>query len=87
MRAATRRYIEQGQRPGRFLVALLSNDLMDAVGRADVANLTALHDWMLFLYNEAPHLSYGSAENFKAWLKSGGVNGRHKAAAEKEQTP
>ena len=80
MRGGIQRYIEEGKRPGHFLVALFSNDLMEAVAHADDHNLAALHDWMLFLYNEAPPGSYGSPENFKNWLESGGVNGRRQAA-------
>lgn len=69
MRGAIQRWIEHGQngRPGQFLSALLSNDLMRAVGHADEANLAALHDWAIYLNCYAPSGSYGSAENFASW--------------------
>lgn len=39
---------------GRFLSAVLRNDLMGAIGRADDVNLKYLRIYTLFLYNELP---------------------------------
>ncbi len=36
------RYVKYGLRPGSFVDAVLTNDLMAAVGRADMGNLHAL---------------------------------------------
>lgn len=62
------RYMLEGVAPGNFLSALLCNDLMDAMGRADDTNADAIRQWCQFLYNFAPANSYGSPEIFKAWL-------------------
>lgn len=54
--------------PGNFMTALLSNDLMEAMGRADDTNAANMRRWCQFLYNYAPAGSYGSPERFSAWL-------------------
>jgi hypothetical protein len=53
---------------GHFLIALMSNDLMEAFRRADANNAAAMQQWCRWLYNEAPMTSYGSPENVTAWL-------------------
>ena len=53
---------------GRFLTAVLANDLMEATGSADDQNVRCLHVYAAFLYNHAPVGSYGSKENVSAWL-------------------
>lgn len=57
-----RRYVERGIPPGHFLTALLSNDLQEAVGRADEDNSTALAKWAVFLHCELPSGCHGSSE-------------------------
>lgn len=54
--------------PGSFLTALLSNDLMEAFGRADDENAANMRQWCMFLYNYAPRGSYGSPEAIREWL-------------------
>lgn len=54
--------------PGHFLTALLSNDLMEAFGRADDVNTSNMRRWCQFLYNHAPRGSYGSPGAVRAWL-------------------
>lgn len=66
-------YLLVGCPVGGFLEAVLSNDLMGALGKADDVNLRALHAYGMFLYNHAPLGSYGSPENYKAWIESGGI--------------
>lgn len=61
-------YYLHGYRPGGFLTALLSNDLMGALGKADDANGARMREWCQFLYNYTPAGSYGSPEKFAAWL-------------------
>jgi len=78
MRGALDRYIDQGIPGGDFLNAVLENDLMKALGRADDANVNALPDYGMFLYNQAPSTSYGSPERVKDWIASGGLQGREK---------
>ena len=81
MHAGVRRYIETGSRTGSFLNALLSNDLMDALGRAAPDNLAAMANWMRFLH-QMPFNSYGSPAAVAAWREAGGLAGRAAAAAE-----
>ena len=61
-------YIVHRIRPGSFLTALLSNDLMGAVGRADDVNRDGIVDWCAFLYNCIPSASYGSPAAVDSWL-------------------
>ena len=75
-----RRYIEHGSPVGDFLTALIQNNLMLAVFKADDKNLPALRDWMLFLHWEAPGECHGSPEKMRAWIKRGGLAGAERAA-------
>lgn len=68
-----RRYFENGIRPGEFLTAVLSNDLRGAFERADHINERRVRDYMVFLYNYAPYGSWGSPEQFKAWIDHKGL--------------
>ncbi len=61
-------YIAARRPTGDFLMAVLSNDLKGAVGRADEHSSLAL-GWIVgFLYNFCPANSWGSPEAVKAWL-------------------
>ena len=81
MHSAMRLYIERGYRPGSFLSAVLCNDLMEAIGRADDANVRALNAYAIYLYNYAPSACYGSPDKYDAWVQAGGLVGRESAAA------
>ncbi|TMJ05799.1 MAG: hypothetical protein E6G97_02000 [Alphaproteobacteria bacterium] len=72
-RDGLRRYLEHGKVPGHFLTALLRNDLRETCARADHVNLQRLGDYVKFLYNFAPRDSWGSPENFDAWVARGGL--------------
>jgi hypothetical protein len=74
--ADLRAYIEEGRPTNHFLTALLENDLMACMGRADDRNLAALKDYCEWLKSFAPGLSYGSPERVAAWIASGGLKGR-----------
>lgn len=52
---------------GDFLSALLRNDLMGAVGRADIDNQRSLVDWCTFLHNYTPAGCSGSPEAVREW--------------------
>jgi hypothetical protein len=67
MREAAERWIENGIYPGSFLTAVIHNDLVEAVGRADFINRNRLHDIVSFFYNEAPSPCWGSPALAKAW--------------------
>lgn len=68
MWGAVQRYYLHGIPPGNFLTAVLSNDLMEAFGRADDENSDAMRQWVQFLYNYAPRGGHGSPENVRAWM-------------------
>lgn len=75
MQDGMRLYVEHGIQPGSFLTAVLSNDLMRALGRADDINLHALPAYGRFLYNDAPSWCFGSPEKVEAWIERGGMLG------------
>jgi hypothetical protein len=56
-------------RMGKFLYALLSNDLMGAFQHADAENLAAMFHWAVFLHNYAPADCFGSVKAVDAWWK------------------
>ena len=62
-------YIHHHKRPGDFMVAVLSNDLKEAVARADEHNINALKAWGTFLYMYAPAGCWGSPARAKHWLE------------------
>jgi hypothetical protein len=78
-------YVLYGHRPGDFLSALLCNDFMQTVGRADDRNRAALAEWARLLYNEVPSGCYGSPAKFEAWIAKGGLS--DEASAVPEQSP
>ena len=69
------RYILFGTRPGSFLRAVISNDLMKSARRADPDNLKALPAFAHFLHNYAYPELFGSPEKMKHWMKIGGLHG------------
>ncbi|MCB1511871.1 MAG: hypothetical protein KDJ36_13300 [Hyphomicrobiaceae bacterium] len=73
--ADLRVYLEQGQHRNHFLTALLENDLFEAVGRADAANLAALAEYCSWLNTYAPRMAYGSRERVAAWIAHRGLSG------------
>ena len=64
------RYIEQGIPPGDFLTAIITNDLREAVGRADDENLRNIPAYVSYFYNEAPRQCWGSQAKMDAWLEA-----------------
>lgn len=65
------RYAETGCPTGGFLAAVLSNDLIDAVARADAHNRRTLCDIAGFVYTEMPRACYGSREAVRQWIAAG----------------
>lgn len=61
-------YLEEGVEPGGFLKAVLSNDLMKAMDKADIENKKALPWLAMLLYNHVPAAAYGSPENVSRWI-------------------
>jgi len=72
---ATRRYIERGIPPGGFLTAVICNDLVGAVARADEINAVRLVDWVRFFHMYAPATCWGDEYCFDKWVEAGGLSG------------
>ncbi len=62
-------YVERRIPPGGFLYAILSNNFMDAVMKADDRNINCLVDIAKYLYNDTPSDCWGSIDNVENWLK------------------
>ena len=69
MRRGVEDYVENGLKPGDFLVSVLENNFVDSIARADSINKYRLYDWAKFLYEEMPIGSWGSKEKVEAWMK------------------
>lgn len=69
MRDGFRLWIEKGIPPGSFGVAVLSNDLKGAFGRADYINKNHVGSIVAWLYNFAPCDCWGSKEAVENWTK------------------
>ena len=61
-------YTTQGRPLGGFLEAVVSNDFMSAVGRADSDNLANLPAFAAYVYNEMPSNSHGSPRRYEEWI-------------------
>ena len=61
-------YISDGIPPGGFLMAILTNDLREAVGHADHINLRLIPEYVSYLWNDCPSVCWGSPEKVEGWL-------------------
>jgi AcrR family transcriptional regulator len=61
-------YVTERRQPGQFLVAVLSNDLREAVNRADAESLVGLRAIVQWLCNHVTAHCFGSPEAVAAWL-------------------
>lgn len=71
VQAALVRHIVERRPTGHFVTALLSNNLLETVNRADDENILAVRALVTWLYNDAPGPCWGSPEKVKAWLAEG----------------
>jgi len=69
IKAAIDRYAKDGTPTGSFLKAVLSNDLVEAFGRADVENLVDMKEIVGYCYNEIPGDCWGSPKKVKEWIE------------------
>lgn len=69
-------YMERGISPGSFGEALLCNDLVDAVHRADWINKDLIPQHVMWLWDNLPYEAWGSKEAYEKWTKMGGTAGR-----------
>lgn len=72
MQGCAQGYIDRGQVPGHFLMAVLCNDLSAAVAHADSVNAHLLKEWAQWVHWEVPSTAHGSRENVNAWVDKGG---------------
>lgn len=61
-------YILEGIPTGGFLEAVLSNDLQEAMGRADEESRAILFDVVYYLFNYCPSICWGSPKKHYDWL-------------------
>lgn len=66
-------YVQQRRPLGGFLQAVIENDLLGAVGRADSRNVMQLQAIAAYVYNDMPSICHGSPALYVAWLKGPGV--------------
>ena len=78
------RYIEFGIPTGGFLEAVLSNDLFEAMGRADSENRHQIFEIVSWIYNYAPGNCHGSRQIYNNWIAEGGLSGRQEKEEEEE---
>jgi len=63
-------YVKNYIPPGGFVTAVLSNNLIDTISKADDINLHCLRDITLYVYNNIPSICWGSPEIVKLWLET-----------------
>lgn len=68
IKASLDRYGREKTETGGFLRCVLENDLMGAVGRADIGNQQDLVEICNYVYNDLPWNCHGSKERVKEWL-------------------
>ena len=66
------RYFNQRIPPGHFLTAVLENNLVEAVNRADDENVHCLKAYVMWLYNVPPGrpTGWGSQKAVTEWLNA-----------------
>ena len=65
---AMKLYLLEGIDPGGFLKAILSDNLRQAVARADYVNSTEIANIMTWVELFAPPESFGSLDKVNAWM-------------------
>lgn len=79
-------FVLTGRPMGHFVTAVMENNLMEAFGRADEFNLSAMRDIVSYLYNEVPSGAWGSPVKVRLWQEAIELQRRAIAAeAEAEQ--
>jgi hypothetical protein len=62
-------YLTRGVPPGGFLTAVLNNDFLGAIGKADARNRESLYAYAVFLVCDAPIGSHGRSGIVSEWIK------------------
>ena len=61
-------YFDHCYEPGSFLMAVLRNDLTQAVFKADHINRQKIPEIAAWVFHNAPYGSWGSDEAIRGWL-------------------
>ncbi len=69
MRDSVDCYVNQGVVPGRFLTAIICNNLHDAFSQADDVNFHNVPAYVNYFYNHTPAVCWGSKKKMLAWTK------------------
>ncbi len=69
MMGGIKRYLQYGVQPGDFLTAVICNNFVQAVGKADEENQKNLPAYAMYFYNEAPSECWGSPEKMRSWME------------------
>ena len=67
IKEALDRWGDRGLPPGDFLRAVLENDLMKAMGRADSYNRATIFQITQYVYSKLPSTCWGSPEVVDEW--------------------
>lgn len=78
-------YAEYGYPVGGFLRAVLSNDFMDAIPRADPESLATIRAIAIYVYNALPGDCHGTREKYNAWVEKGKSAQRSSRGADMHQ--
>ena len=70
-REALERYFLYAFEPGSFVKAVLCNDLVSSVARADHFNKPAIAGIVEWIVNNAPDGSWGHEDYYKEWIAKG----------------
>ena len=70
IKASLDRYVNDKIPTGSFLEAVLSNNLVEAVGRADSNNIQRIPEIVKYIYNNLPSNCWGDSETVTKWLSS-----------------
>ena len=59
-----------------FFRAMLENNFLTAVIRADNSNIIQIKSWAKWMINHVPECARGSKHLVDHWIRMGGINGR-----------
>lgn len=71
LRGGLTRYLNNHIKPGDFLTAVLTNNLMGAFKTGDEKSLASIKDIIAYLYWEVGMDCYGTQEKFNSWIVKG----------------
>jgi len=70
LRHGMQRYVDHGIEPGSFLMAVLENDLIGAVNKADPDNFKDLKTIVNWFHWELPARCWGTKDVVENWIRS-----------------